>query len=46
MEKPSIESLKFNVDGSSKGKSGLAGIGGVLRDCSGKVKAIFSKAIG
>ena len=46
MEKPLIESLKFNVDGSSKGKPGLAGIGGVLRDYSGKVKAIFSKAIG
>ena len=43
---PLIGSLKFNVDGSSKGKPGLAGIGGVLKDCSGKVKAIFSKAIG
>ena len=43
---PSIGSLKFNVDGSSKGKPGPAGIGGVLRDCSGKVKVIFSKAIG
>ena len=42
----SIDSLKFNVDGSSKSKSGHAGISGVLRDCMAKVKAFFSKAIG
>ena len=43
---PPLGVLKFNVDGSARGKPGPAGIGGVLRDCSGVVKAVFSKAIG
>ena len=38
--------LKFNVDGSARGKPGLAGIGGALRDCKTAIKAVFSKSIG
>ena len=38
--------MKFNVDGSSKGKPGPAGIGGVLRDSLAVVKIVFSKTIG
>ena len=43
---PPLDSLKFNVDGSARGKPGPAGIGGVLRDCKMRVKAVFSKTIG
>ncbi|KAK3223555.1 hypothetical protein Dsin_010580 [Dipteronia sinensis] len=32
----SLDSLKFNVDGSARGQHGSAGIGGVLRDANGK----------
>ena len=32
---PDLYTLKWNVDGSSKGKLGPAGIGGVLRDHNG-----------
>ena len=39
-------SLKFNVDGSARGKPGPAGIGGVLKDCMAVTKAVFSRAIG
>ncbi|XVF26807.1 hypothetical protein REPUB_Repub14bG0050700 [Reevesia pubescens] len=35
---PSLGSLKFNVDGSSLGKPGPAGIGGILRDDKGEIK--------
>lgn len=35
---PDDQTLKWNVDGSSKGKPGPAGIGGVLRDHLGIVK--------
>ena len=38
--------LKFNVDGSVRGKPGPSGIGGVLRYELGMVKGIFSKAVG
>ncbi|KAK3206977.1 hypothetical protein Dsin_021023 [Dipteronia sinensis] len=38
--------LNFNVDGSSKGNPGSAGIGGVLRGDSGKVAGMFSCYIG
>ena len=38
--------LKFNVDGSAVGKPGPAGIGGVLRDSTAKVKGMFSVNIG
>lgn len=38
--------LKWNVDGSSKGKPGEAGIGGVLRDGQGVVIAMFSAHVG
>ena len=35
--------LKFNVDGASRRKTGLAGIGGVLRNYKGEVLFMFSK---
>ena len=38
--------MKFNVNGSVKGKPGPSRIGGVLRDELGVVKGIFSKAVG
>jgi hypothetical protein len=34
---PPLGVLKFNVDGATKGKSGPAGIGGVLHDNKGEV---------
>ena len=43
---PPSDIMKFNVDGSSKGKPGPAGIGGVLRDNSATIKIVFSKAVG
>ena len=43
---PLSDFMKFNVDGSSKGKPGPAGIGGVLRDNSATIKIVFSKAVG
>ena len=45
METSPSDSLKFNVGRSSRGKPGLAGIGGVLRD-STAVKLLSFKAIG
>ena len=41
-----LGSLKFNVDGSARGKPGPAGIGGILKDCMAATKAVFSRAIG
>lgn len=38
---PPIGSLKFNVDGAAKGKSGLERIGGVLRSDKGEVILMF-----
>ncbi|XVF28552.1 hypothetical protein REPUB_Repub15cG0039600 [Reevesia pubescens] len=38
--------VKFNVDGSTINKPGLAGIGGVLHDEIGVRLLVFSKAIG
>lgn len=38
--------LYFNVDGSSRGNPGDAGIGGVLRDSNGKVLCLFSLYVG
>ncbi|XVF78396.1 hypothetical protein PTKIN_Ptkin14bG0128700 [Pterospermum kingtungense] len=43
---PPFGSVKFNVDGSSLGKSGLAGIGGTLQDHRGQELIRFSKHIG
>lgn len=43
---PAHGALKFNVDGSAMGKSGLAGIGGLLRNSVGVVLAIFSISVG
>ena len=45
-EPPPLDFLKFNVDGSAKGKPGAGGIGGVLRDNNAVVKIVFSKSIG
>ncbi|KAK3211007.1 hypothetical protein Dsin_015713 [Dipteronia sinensis] len=43
---PRANTLKFNVDGSVRGKPGPAGIGGVLRDSNGKVLCLFSQFVG
>ncbi|KAK2653758.1 hypothetical protein Ddye_013614 [Dipteronia dyeriana] len=43
---PTSSSLKFNVDGSSRGNPGDARIGGVLRDHTGKVLDLFSEFVG
>ncbi|GMJ01694.1 hypothetical protein HRI_003838600 [Hibiscus trionum] len=36
---------KFNVDGAARGKPGLAGCGGVLRDWESRIRGLFSGAI-
>ena len=38
--------LKLNVDGASRGKPGLARIGGVIRNSKGEVLLMFSKHVG
>ncbi|KAK3226182.1 hypothetical protein Dsin_006044 [Dipteronia sinensis] len=38
----SLDGLKFNVDGSARGKPGPTGMCGVLRDANGKILCIFS----
>ncbi|GMJ08961.1 hypothetical protein HRI_004565300 [Hibiscus trionum] len=38
--------VKFNIDGSARGKLGPAGCGGVLRDEMGRVLALFSGPLG
>ena len=43
---PPAGTWKFNVDGSSLGKPGPAGVGGVIRDSQGMIKLVFSKNIG
>ncbi|KAK2635596.1 hypothetical protein Ddye_030388 [Dipteronia dyeriana] len=43
---PSLGCKKFNVDGSTVGNPGNAGIGGVLRDSLGKVLGLFSLSVG
>ena len=43
---PLNSDLKFNVDGSSLGNPGPAGIGGVLRDSMRKVLCMFSFFVG
>ena len=40
------DGLKFNVDGSARGKPGPAGIGGVLRISDGKILCLFSTYVG
>ncbi|EOY25753.1 Uncharacterized protein TCM_027122 [Theobroma cacao] len=42
---PKKGSLKFNVDGATRGMSGQATIGRVLRDEGGAIKVMFSKFI-
>ena len=44
--KPSTGLMKFNVDGAARRKPGPAGIGGLLRDDTGKIWMEFSKSIG
>ncbi|KAK3225729.1 hypothetical protein Dsin_005591 [Dipteronia sinensis] len=41
-----IYRLKFNMDSSSRGKPGHAGIGGVLRNSDGKIICLFSFYVG
>ncbi|KAK2655291.1 hypothetical protein Ddye_008343 [Dipteronia dyeriana] len=41
-----IEALKFNIDGSSRGNPGVAGVGGVLRNNLGAVLCLLSSNIG
>jgi ribonuclease HI len=41
-----LNSFKWNVDGSSLGKSGPSGIGGVLRNHNGIILGIFSLSVG
>ena len=43
---PLLDSLKFNVDGSYKGKPGPASIDDMLKDSMTAIKIVFSKAIG
>lgn len=43
---PPPNKVKWNVDGSSKGNLGPAGIRGILRDDKGIVKACFATSIG
>lgn len=43
---PPTNKLKWNVDGSAKGKPGEAGIGGVLRDEYGNILGMFSAYVG
>ncbi|KAK2640224.1 hypothetical protein Ddye_028019 [Dipteronia dyeriana] len=43
---PLMNTFKFNVDGSVRGLSGQAGMGGILRDCNGRVVCLFSFFIG
>ena len=43
---PLQDSIKFNVDGSSRVKLEPAGIGGVLRDFNGRVLCFFSFSMG
>lgn len=38
--------LKFNVDGATRGKPRLAGIGGVLRNSLGVAVSLFFKNVG
>ena len=43
---PPFGVLKFNVDGAAKGKPGLAGIWGVLRNHKGEVIYMFPSMLG
>ena len=43
---PPFGVLKFNVDAAAKGKLGLAGIGGVLRNHKGEVIYMFFEHVG
>ncbi|KAK3199619.1 hypothetical protein Dsin_023034 [Dipteronia sinensis] len=41
-----VGALKFNIDGSTRGKPRTVVIRGVLRDCRGQVLGIFSSYVG
>jgi len=38
--------MKYNIDGASKGKPGIVGFGGVLRDEEGRIIFIFHYHLG
>lgn len=38
--------LKFHIDGAARGKLGMAGVGGVLRNNLRETLAMFSKHVG
>lgn len=38
--------LRFKANGTSRGCPSLACMGGVLKDCSGNAKLLFSKSLG
>lgn len=42
---PLVVELKFNVNGASRGKPGLARVGGVLRNSHGVLLVLFSKHV-
>lgn len=39
--RPSEGFIKLNFDGDSKGNPGIAGIGGIFRDCQGRVRLLY-----
>lgn len=43
---PPPNKFKWNVDGSSKGKPGPAGMAGLLRNVQGIIKALFAASVG
>lgn len=45
LEPPQQGTWKFNIDGSSKEKSGLTGIRGVLRNHKGESSIMFNESV-
>lgn len=43
---PPQNKIKLNVDGSTRSKPGHVGIGGILRDEIGNIKAMFVASVG
>lgn len=43
---PPLNKIKWNVDGFSRGKPSLAGIGGILRNAQGTTRAMFAALVG
>ncbi|KAK4384647.1 hypothetical protein Sango_3039800 [Sesamum angolense] len=44
--KPTGHGMKLNMDGASKGSTGLAGAGGIIRDASGHTIVAFQEFLG